>query len=84
MQFDISEAYLDFVDLDNVAERKELLRDFRYHIMEGGRGGGKSHFIAELLVVEGFLKPIESSAPDRSRSPLRLLLYSYFLTRSIS
>lgn len=57
MQFDISEAYLDYVDLENVAERKELLRDFRYHIMEGGRGGGKSHFIAELLVVEGFLKP---------------------------
>ncbi|MNJ41232.1 Phage terminase large subunit [compost metagenome] len=56
MQFDISQAYLPFVDLENVSSRRELLRDFRYHIMEGGRGGGKSHFIAELLVIEGFLK----------------------------
>lgn len=57
MQFDISSAYLPFVDLENVATRRELLRDARYHIMEGGRGGGKSHFISELLVVEGYLKP---------------------------
>lgn len=57
MQIDLADAYLDFVDLENVGERGELLRDFRYHIMEGGRGGGKSHFIAELLVLEGYLKP---------------------------
>ena len=56
MDYEVFECFEKHVDLENINERSQLLRDNRYHIMHGGRGGGKSVFVAKTLVLEAYLK----------------------------
>lgn len=40
----------------------------RYKVMRGGRGGGKSHGVAQVLLDMGARNPCASSARGKSRS----------------
>lgn len=57
MNYQVIRKLLPHVDLDNIKQRETIFRDNRYHVMYGGRGGGKSIMVAKTLVIEGFLKP---------------------------
>lgn len=55
MDYEVFACFEKHVDLNNIQSRAQLLRDERYHIMHGGRGGGKSVFVAKTLVIEAYL-----------------------------
>lgn len=59
MDYEVFEVFEKHVDLESISSRGELLRPERYHIMHGGRGGGKSVFVAKTLVIEAYLSPIQ-------------------------
>lgn len=55
MNYEVIEKLLPHVDLKNISDRGTILTDARYHIMHGGRGGGKSVFIEKTLALEGYI-----------------------------
>ena len=55
MDYEVFACFEKHVDLNSIQSRAQLLRDERYHIMHGGRGGGKSVFVAKTLVIEAYL-----------------------------
>lgn len=57
MKLDIIKKLRPLVDLDNIQDRKSIFMPVRYLIMHGGRGGGKSIFVADILALEGYLSP---------------------------
>lgn len=59
MDYEVFECFESHVDLAKISERKQLFKDIRYHIMHGGRGGGKSVFVAKTLVIEAWLAPLQ-------------------------
>ena len=59
MDYEVFECFEKHVDLESIHHRKQLFRDERYHIMHGGRGGGKSVFVAKTLVLEAYLSPLQ-------------------------
>jgi phage terminase large subunit len=56
MDYEVFECFEKHVDLTSISKRGKIFRDNRYHIMHGGRGGGKSVFVAKTLVIEAYLK----------------------------
>lgn len=57
MKYQVIKKLLPHVDLNNIPTRGTIFRDARYHIMHGGRGGGKSVFVEKTLALEGYLSP---------------------------
>lgn len=55
MNFEVIEALSHHLDLEHINKRKTMLTPHRYHVMRGGRGGGKSIFVAKALAIEGYL-----------------------------
>lgn len=57
MEYTVMEQFLPYVDLESINKRKTIFRPNRYHILQSGRGAGKSVFIAQTLALEGYLSP---------------------------
>ena len=49
---ELNHCFQEFIDPDS--DTLALNKAYRYFFAHGGRGGGKSHFVAELLVLLGY------------------------------
>lgn len=59
MEYEIFEVLEPHVDLDGITNQTHIFNAVRYHIMYGGRGGGKSVFVAKTLVLEAYFSDIQ-------------------------
>ena len=59
MNYEVFQCFEKHVDLNSIQKTGQLFRSERYHIMHGGRGGGKSVFVAKTLVLEAYLSQIQ-------------------------
>lgn len=59
MDYEIFEALEPHVDLDGISKQTHIFKAVRYHIMYGGRGGGKSVFVAKTLSLEAFFSDVQ-------------------------
>lgn len=55
MDYKVIKKLQPHVDLHSIPARKTIFRENRYHVMHGGRGGGKSVFVSDTLALEGYL-----------------------------
>ena len=59
MNYEVFEVFERHIDLDSISSTGEIFRPERYHVMHGGRGGGKSVFVAKTLVLEAYFSPVQ-------------------------
>lgn len=59
MELEIFECFEKHVDFDAIEAGEGIFKKNRYHILRGGRGGGKSVFIAKALVLEAYFNDIQ-------------------------
>jgi phage terminase large subunit len=55
MNYEVIAKLEPHVDLDNIQANGTIFRKNRYHVMHGGRSGGKSIFVAKTLILEAYM-----------------------------
>lgn len=59
MEYEIFEVLEPHVDFDGLVNKTHIFKRNRYHVMYGGRGGGKSVFVAKTLALEAYFSDVQ-------------------------
>lgn len=54
MNYEVFECFEKHIDFELLGACKGVFKKNRYHVLRGGRGGGKSVFVAKSLVLEAY------------------------------